>query len=117
MASMKTFLSMAAVALAFGPVLLNGQTSYTPPGLSDGQSVTVTASQSDAPSGTYFIAGGSPQCIRTLQIVGGGQPGAPPFSGYITSSGQFTFYHLGDTAGCVVTITSSAGGDPTTIAF
>jgi len=114
---MKTILSMAALTLAFGPVLLNGQTSFAPPTLTDGQSVTVTASQNDAPSGTYFIAGGSPQCIRTLQIVGGGEPGAPPFSGYITSSGKFTFYHLGNSAGCVVTITSSAGGDPATIAF
>jgi len=114
---MKTILSMAALTLALGPVLLNGQPSFSPPTLSDGQSVTVTASQDDAPSGTYFIAGGTPQCIRTLQIRGGGQPGAPPFSGYVTSSGKFTFYHLGNTAGCVVTITSSAGGDPTTIAF
>ncbi|HEY1728174.1 MAG TPA: hypothetical protein VGG22_07375 [Candidatus Baltobacteraceae bacterium] len=114
---MKTILSVAALTLAFGPVLLNGQTTYTPPSLSDGQSVTVSASQGTVPSGTYFIAGGSPQCIRTLQIVGGGQPGAPPFSGYITSSGKFTFYHLGNTAGCVVTITSSAGGDAATIAF
>jgi len=114
---MKTLLSMTALTLALGPVLLNGQTSYTPPRLADGQSVTVSASQNDAPQGTYFIAGGTSQCIRTLQIVGGGKPGAPPFSGYITSSGQFTFYHLGDTAGCVVTITSSAGGSPATISF
>lgn len=113
---MKTILSLAAV-LAFGPVLLNGQPAFTPPNLADGQSVTVTASQDNAPSGTYFIAGGSPQCVRTLQIVGGGQPGAPPYSGYITSSGKFTFYHLGDTKGCTVTITSSAGGDPATISF
>ncbi len=113
---MKTILSIAAL-VAFGPVLVNGQDSYAPPNLTDGQSVTVNASQNDVPAGTYFIAGGSPQCIRTLQIVGGGQPGAPPFSGYITSSGKFTFYHLGNTAGCVVTITSSAGGDPATISF
>jgi hypothetical protein len=117
MASMKTILGIAALTLAFGPVLLNGQASFTPPDLSDGQSVTVSASQNDAPSGTYFIAGETSQCIRTLQIVGGGQPGAPPFSGYITSSGKFTFYHFGNTAGCVVTITSSAGGNPATIAF
>ncbi|MGH7717081.1 MAG: hypothetical protein ACREML_13930, partial [Vulcanimicrobiaceae bacterium] len=92
-------------------------TSYTPPALSDGESVVVTASQPDAPSGTYFIAGGSPQCIRTLSIIAGGKPGAPPYSGYITSSGQFTFYHFGDTKGCVVTITSSAGGGAATISF
>jgi hypothetical protein len=114
---MKTILSMAALTLALGPVLLNGQATYTPPALTDGQSVTVTASQPDAPSGTYFIAGGTAQCIRTLSILGGSKPGAPPFSGYITSSGQFTFYHLGDTNGCVVTISSSAGGDAATISF
>ena len=114
---MKTILSMAALTLALGPILINGQTSYSPPHLSDGQSVTITASQTDAPAGTYFIAGRTPQCIRTLSILGGGKPGAPPYSGYITSSGKFTLYHLGDTKGCVVTITSSAGGDAATISF
>jgi len=114
---MKTMLSMAALSLALGPVLINGSTSFTPPRLGDGQSVTVTASQPDAPAGTYFIAGGTSACIKTISILGGDKPGAPPYSGYITSSGKFTFYHLGASEGCTVTISSSAGGDPATISF
>lgn len=114
---MKTILSMAALSLALGPVLINGNTSFTPPRLGDGQSFTVTASQPDAPAGTYFIAGTTSACIRTISVLGGGKPGAPPFSGYITSSGRFTFYRLGSPQGCTVTISSSAGGDPATISF
>jgi hypothetical protein len=114
---MKTILSMALVAMSIGPVLLNGTDTLTPPHLSDGQSFTVTASQPDAPPGTYYIAGTTPECVAHVSVIAGGQPGAPPFSGYITSMSKFTIYRLGDPAGCQITISSSAGGRPTTIAF
>ena len=116
-AGMKTILCMALVAMAGGPILINGSQTFAPPQLSDGQSVTITASQPDAPPGTYFIAGTTRACVAHVSVLGGGQPGAPPFSGYITSSGKFTIYRLGDPAGCQITISSSAGGTPTTIAF
>jgi opacity protein-like surface antigen len=98
-------------------LLINGNTTFTPPQLADTQSFTVNVTQPGAPSGTYFIAGGNPACVSQVQILGG-QPGAPPYSGYITSYGKFTFYKLGPAPhGCIVTITSSSGGGPTTISF
>ena len=135
---MKTILCTAALAFALAPVgvgaqdqptqsggassggaqlLINGSTTFTPPHLADAQSFTVTITQPGAPAGTYFIAGGNPACVSQIQILGG-KPGAPPYSGYITSYGKFSFYKLGPTPhGCVVTITSSAGGGPTSISF
>lgn len=120
---MKTILCTAALAFALAPVavgaaiLINGNATFTPPHLADAQSFTVTLTQPGAPSGTYFIAGGNAQCVSQIQILGG-QPGAPPYSGYITSYGKFRFYRLGNhPEGCIVTITSSAGGGPVTISF
>lgn len=125
---MKTILCTAALAFALAPVaaaaqnvggaiLINGNATFTPPHLADAQSFRVTLTQPGAPQGTYFIAGGNAACVNQIQILGG-QPGAPPYSGYITSYGTYTFYKLGpDPHGCIVTITSSAGGDPSSISF
>lgn len=102
-----------APAPTAGPVLVNGKSTYVLV-FDQGNSKTISATQAHAPPGSYFVASIGTICIGALN-VSGASPSLP--NGAITSSGPFTFTRVGNTAGCAVSIGSSAGGSPATIVF
>jgi len=96
-----------------GPVLVNGKSTFVL-GFDQGNSKTVTASQTHSPPGQYFVATPGTICIGSINVSG--SDAAIP-NGAIISSGPFTFTRVGNTSGCAVSITSSAGGLPAIVVF
>lgn len=96
-----------------GPVLADGKSTYILT-FDKGNSKTVLVSQANAPSNLYFVATVGTICIGAVNVTGSG-PSIP--NGAITSNGPFTFTRVGNTTGCAVSITSSAGGLPATVVF
>lgn len=96
-----------------GPVLVAGKATYV---LTFGpkNSQTITATQSHAPAGAYFIATPGTICLGAINVVGSATVGTGMG---ITSSGAFTFTRVGNPVGCAVSISSSAGGTPATVVF
>lgn len=102
-----------SAAPKLGPVLVAGKSTYVL-AFDAGGSKTVAATQVHAPSGSYFIATPGTICIGAVSVTGSS---SLALGGGIISNGPFTFTRVGSTAGCAVSISSSAGGTPATVVF
>ena len=97
-----------------GPVLVDGKATLIV--VFDPSNVkTVSASQTQAPPGSYFFAQPGTMCIGAIKVMGSSPTVLP--NGAITSNGPFTFTRVGSPVGCAVSISSSAGGAPATVVF
>lgn len=105
--------SLPAAAPTAGPVLVDGKSTYVL-AFDHGNTKIVSASQEHAPPGRYFVATVGTICIGAVNVSGSA---ATIPTGGITSSGPFTFTRVGNTAGCAVSISSSAGGPPAVVVF
>lgn len=96
-----------------GPVLVGGKSTFILV-FDSGNTKTLTPTQTNVPSGVFFVATPGTLCLGAVNVTTTGTivPG-----GSITSKGPFTFTRIGSPAGCAVSISSSAGGPPATVVF
>lgn len=96
-----------------GPVLVGGKHTFVVT-FGDHDTQTIYASQSGAPAGAYFVATPATLCIGAITVSSGT---SVLFNAPITSGGPFNITRVGNTTGCAVSISSSAGGQPATVVF